>query len=103
MRAVIVLLPGDGIGPEVVREGQATLAAVAERFGHDFLFTEHLVGGTAIDATGTALPPQALEACAAQLTAAGVPNSGAIEVPPGAILNFKDPDGIALALFWDRS
>ncbi len=45
----------------------------------------------------------ALEACAAQLTAAGVPNSGLIDVPPGAIVNFKDPDGIALALFWDRA
>ena len=29
-------------------------------------------------------------------------HSGAVEVPPGAILNFEDPDGIALALFWDR-
>jgi catechol 2,3-dioxygenase-like lactoylglutathione lyase family enzyme len=45
----------------------------------------------------------ALESFAAQLTAGGIPNSGAIEVAPGAILNFKDPDGIALALFWDRA
>ena len=65
MKAVIVLLPGDGIGPEVVREGQAVLTAVAERFGHDFLFSEHLIGGAAIDATGQALPPQSLEACTA--------------------------------------
>ncbi|HEY2511313.1 MAG TPA: 3-isopropylmalate dehydrogenase [Polyangiaceae bacterium] len=65
MKAVIVLLPGDGIGPEVVREGQAVLSAVAERFGHDFLFSEHLIGGAAIDATGQALPPQSLEACTA--------------------------------------
>jgi catechol-2,3-dioxygenase len=33
----------------------------------------------------------------------GVEHSGPIEVPPGEILNFKDPDGIALALFWDKS
>jgi glyoxylase I family protein len=39
---------------------------------------------------------------AERLTAAGIAHSGAIEIPPGAILNFKDPDGIALALFWDR-
>lgn len=39
---------------------------------------------------------------ASRLTAEGVEHSGVIEVPPGAILNFKDPDGIALALFWDR-
>ncbi len=45
---------------------------------------------------------EALEEWAQRLTAAGVTHSGAIEVPPGAILNFKDPDGIALALFWDR-
>lgn len=37
-----------------------------------------------------------------RLTAAGVEHSGPIDVPPGAILNFKDPDGISLALFWDR-
>jgi 3-isopropylmalate dehydrogenase len=64
MKAVIVLLPGDGIGPEVVEEGRATLAAIGERFGHEFFFTEHLIGGTAIDATGNPLPPRTLEACA---------------------------------------
>jgi len=45
---------------------------------------------------------EALDEWAQRLTAAGVTHSGAIAVPPGAILNFKDPDGIALALFWDR-
>jgi 3-isopropylmalate dehydrogenase len=65
MKAKIVLLPGDGIGPEVVEEGRATLAAVAERFGHEIHFSEHLVGGAAIDATGGALPPQTVEACRA--------------------------------------
>jgi glyoxylase I family protein len=40
---------------------------------------------------------------AARLATAGVEHSGIIEVPPGAILNFKDPDGIALSLFWDRA
>jgi len=44
-----------------------------------------------------------LDAWAERLTTAGVQHSGAIEVPPGVILNFKDPDGIALALFWDRA
>jgi glyoxylase I family protein len=39
---------------------------------------------------------------AQRLTDADVEHSGVIEVPPGEILNFKDPDGIALALFWDR-
>lgn len=43
-----------------------------------------------------------LEQWADRLTAAGVEHSGPVDVPPGAILNFKDPDGITLALFWDR-
>jgi glyoxylase I family protein len=43
-----------------------------------------------------------MDAWAVALTAAGIDHSGAIEVPPGAILNFKDPDGIALSLFWQR-
>ncbi|MEQ8718768.1 MAG: VOC family protein [Acidimicrobiales bacterium] len=43
-----------------------------------------------------------LDDWAAHLEANGVEHSGAIDVPPGTILNFKDPDGIALALFWHR-
>lgn len=43
-----------------------------------------------------------LDAWAAHLDAKGVEHSGVIEVPPGGILNCKDPDGIALAFFWDR-
>lgn len=38
-----------------------------------------------------------------RLTAAGVAHSGVTDTPTGAILNFKDPDGVALALFWDRA
>jgi glyoxylase I family protein len=43
-----------------------------------------------------------LRGWAERLTAAGVEHSGVVDLPVGAILNFKDPDGIALALFWDR-
>jgi glyoxylase I family protein len=43
-----------------------------------------------------------LNAWARRLGDAGVDPSGVVSIPPGAILNFKDPDGIALALFWDR-
>ena len=43
-----------------------------------------------------------LDSWAVRLTEAGVDHSGVAEIPPGAILNFKDPDGVALALFWDR-
>jgi 3-isopropylmalate dehydrogenase len=63
MKATIVLLPGDGIGPEVVREGRAVLDAVADHFGHTFTFTSHAIGGAAIDETGNPLPPSTLAAC----------------------------------------
>ena len=43
-----------------------------------------------------------LDAWAQRLDDEGVVHSGVIDVPPGAILNLKDPDGIALAIFWDR-
>jgi 3-isopropylmalate dehydrogenase len=63
MKATIVLLPGDGIGPEVVREGRAVLELIAARYGHSFEFAEHLIGGAAIDATGEPLPAVTLAAC----------------------------------------
>jgi 3-isopropylmalate dehydrogenase len=63
MRAKIVTLPGDGIGPDVAREGVRVLRVIAEKFGHTFEFAEHLIGGCAIDATGSALPNESLEAC----------------------------------------
>jgi 3-isopropylmalate dehydrogenase len=63
MKATIVLLPGDGIGPEVVDEARRVLDAIAHHFGHSFTYDEHLIGGVAIDAHGTALPDQTLDAC----------------------------------------
>lgn len=65
MKATIVLLPGDGIGPEVVREGRAALDAVAARFGHAFDYAEHRIGGVAIDQDGDPLPAATADACAA--------------------------------------
>jgi 3-isopropylmalate dehydrogenase len=63
MQAVITLLPGDGIGPDVVAEGVRVLKAVGQRFGHTFELHEALLGGCAIDATGTALPDETLRLC----------------------------------------
>ncbi len=63
MKAKIVLLPGDGIGPEVVREGQAVLEEIARVHGHAFELSTHPIGGVAIDAHGTALPASTLSAC----------------------------------------
>ncbi len=63
MDAKIVLLPGDGIGPEVVAEGQKALNAVARKFGHRWEYETCLIGGCAIDATGSALPDATAAAC----------------------------------------
>ena len=63
MDAAIVLLPGDGVGPEVVQEAVRVLQAVAERHGHSFLFSSYLIGGISIDACGTALTDETLKAC----------------------------------------
>ena len=65
MNAKIALTPGDGIGPEVVNEARLVLEAVAQRHGHKFSFSEHLLGGCAIDAKGTAMPDETLAACQA--------------------------------------
>jgi 3-isopropylmalate dehydrogenase len=63
MKASITLLPGDGVGPEVLAEGVKVLEAVATDFGHEFTFTGALVGGIAIDETGNPLPDESLQAC----------------------------------------
>jgi 3-isopropylmalate dehydrogenase len=63
MEANLVLLPGDGIGPEVVGAAVQVLQAVASGFGHTFSLDEHLLGGCAIDAYGAALPQSTLTAC----------------------------------------
>ncbi|HEY8489462.1 MAG TPA: 3-isopropylmalate dehydrogenase [Dehalococcoidia bacterium] len=59
----LVVLPGDGIGPEVTAEAVKVLEAVGRRFGHRFQLTEDAVGGAAIDRYGTALRPETLERC----------------------------------------
>ncbi len=59
----IVTLPGDGIGPEVVREAVRVLNVVGDKFGHQFQFEQRLIGGCAIDATGSALPEETLRMC----------------------------------------
>jgi 3-isopropylmalate dehydrogenase len=63
MHALIAVLPGDGIGPEVTAEAVRALTAVASTFGHSFEFETALLGGAAIDATGEAMPAATLELC----------------------------------------
>jgi 3-isopropylmalate dehydrogenase len=56
MKALIAVLPGDGIGSEVTAEAVRALEKVASRFGHEFQFEQGLLGGAAIDETGDPLP-----------------------------------------------
>ena len=65
MKAHIAVLPGDGIGPEVIAEGARCLHALAQRHGHTFTLTELPFGGAAIDLSGEPLPAQTLATCLA--------------------------------------
>lgn len=65
MKATIAILPGDGIGPEVMRSALKVLDAIAQRHNHEFRFEEGLIGGVAIDRTGNPLPDETLRQCEA--------------------------------------
>lgn len=65
MKKNICLLPGDGIGPEIIAEGAECLARIAGKYGHEFTFASAPIGGAAIDATGEPLPPDTIEKCEA--------------------------------------
>ena len=63
LKANIVLLPGDGIGPEIVAQAQRVLETVANSFGHQFEFSSHMIGGISIDTWGDPLPQETIDAC----------------------------------------
>ena len=63
MDAKIVLLPGDGIGPEIVAQARRVLDAIGQSFGHQFSMSEHPIGGNAIDNFGDPLPQPTIDAC----------------------------------------
>ncbi len=63
MQAKIVLLPGDGIGPEIVSEAVRVMDSVAGKFGHSFSYTERLMGGCSIDKYGSSLTDETLADC----------------------------------------
>ncbi len=65
MKARIALLPGDGIGPEVVNAAVAVLACIAAKYQHQFTMQSYLIGGCAIDVCGQALPEDTQKACLA--------------------------------------
>jgi len=63
LEALIVLLPGDGIGPDVTECARKAIEVVADKYGHNFRFKEELIGGAAIDACGDPLPPATIDSC----------------------------------------
>src|SRR6185437_4756439 len=63
MKKQITVLPGDGIGPEVIEQAKLILKTVAEKFGHSFIFKKGLIGAVAIDQTGNPLPDETLQLC----------------------------------------
>jgi 3-isopropylmalate dehydrogenase len=65
MQLKIVVLPGDGVGPEVTEQAVRVLREVANIHGHNFLLEEHPAGGAAIKTCGHPLPPTTVEACVA--------------------------------------
>jgi 3-isopropylmalate dehydrogenase len=101
MQKTIVLLPGDGIGPEVTRAAAVVLRECGHEFSHQFEFLELPIGGAAIDAAGTPLPAAVLEACrkadAVFLGAVGGPKWDALPVgkrPESGLLDLRKGLGL---------
>ena len=63
MKKHIAVLPGDGVGPEIIHEAVEVLKVIAEKFDHEFIFTNGLIGAAAIDDTGEPLPKETEELC----------------------------------------
>lgn len=105
MKKTIVLLPGDGIGPEVTRAAATVLRECGQEFNHQFDFVEMPVGGSAIDSAGTPLPNETLEACrksdAVFLGAVGGPKWDALPVgkrPESGLLDLRKGLGLYVNL-----
>jgi glyoxylase I family protein len=90
-RAVILAFAGGGMSVGVVEHAETDGAA----FDPTMTGLDHLAFSVSSD--------DDLHGWAEHLDRHGVVHSGPISIPPGGILNFKDPDGVALSLFWDRS
>ncbi len=63
MKLKIAVLPGDGIGPEIMEQGVAVMEAIAQKYGHEFSYEQGLVGACAIDAVGDPYPEATHELC----------------------------------------
>lgn len=105
MNKTIVLLPGDGVGPEVTRAAAKILEDVAREFGHQFDLVEFPLGGAAIDSAGAPLPAETLEACrgadAILLGAVGGPRWDALPIgkrPESGLLELRQALGLYVNL-----
>jgi len=99
MKADIVLLPGDGVGPEVLAQSRRALEEIAKACSHDFRLHEAAIGGAAIDATGDPLPPETVALCrdadAILLGAVGDPRfDGGMIRPEAALLDLRQLFGL---------
>ena len=101
MNYKIAVIPGDGIGPEIMKEALKVLAKIGEKYGHSFDCTTVLAGGAAIDATGKSLPQETLDVCkasdAVMLGAVGGPkwdNLPGGERPERALLGLRKELGL---------
>jgi 3-isopropylmalate dehydrogenase len=65
MKLKIAVLSGDGIGPEIMKQGVAVMDAIAEKFGHEVSYTEAICGAHAIDEVGDPFPEKTFETCKA--------------------------------------
>jgi len=98
----IAVLPGDGIGPEIVDQALKALQAVEKKFGHQFKFTEGYIGGAGYDAKGHPLPQETLDLCNASdailLGAVGGPKWDSLPVhlrpEAGALLPLRKELGL---------
>lgn len=96
MKYNIVTVPGDGIGPDIIREAKKVLSKVGGKYGHSFSFTEKDAGGIAIDKFGCPLPKDTVDACKASdsvlLGAVGGPkwdHLGGEQRPEKALLGLR--------------
>lgn len=95
----IALIPGDGIGPEIVAGAVTVLKAVEKKFGHKFNFTETYMGGCAIDKYGEPLPQETVDICKSSdsvlLGAVGGPKwDGAPKRPEAGLLGIRKALGL---------
>lgn len=101
MNKNIAVIEGDGIGPEIIAEAKKVLTCIAQKFNHDFTYTQVVAGGCAIDQYGTSLPEASLAACMASdsvlLGAVGGPKWDQVDPtirPEKALLGIRKAMGL---------